>query len=90
MSLWAGALQSVGIQNSAMVMQFGAITTAALVGVVLSRRKAWFQRVLYPALGGTGVWAIIYYSRPHNRTSLYSKLKSIQSDYLTTNKKSNK
>ncbi len=85
----AGMFKSIGIQDTAKVLQAGSITTAALVGVVLARRKSWFHRVLYPTLGGAGVWAIIYYYHPQNRANLYSQLKSLQTDYLT-NRKSNK
>ena len=79
----------MGIEDSRTVMQVGAIATAALVGVVLARRKSWVHRVLYPAVGGSGVWALIYYSHPHNRTALYTKLKSMKTDYIT-NRKSGK
>ena len=70
-------LESIGIKDSPVAMQAGAITTAALAGVILARRKSWFHRALYPVVGGTGMWAAFYYSVPQNRTDLYDKLKSL-------------
>lgn len=79
-------MKSIGVKNTALALEGGAIGTAALVGAVFARRKSIGHRVAYPTLAGGLVWTAMYCSSTENRSLIHSHIKSIQNTYLKPTK----
>ena len=74
----------MGITNSALAIQIGAIGSAGLLGLLLARKRSTFRRILYPTLAGGSVWGAFYLSSASNRTEVWSKIKEIEKGYYTS------
>lgn len=72
-----GALESVGVKETRLVFQVGAVGIAALVGLVLARKRSMAHRIAYPALTGGMVWGTIYFSSPENRRKLVESIRNM-------------
>ena len=73
----AGALESVGVTDTRLVFQVGAVGIASLVGLVLARKKSMAHGIAYPALTGGTVWGTIYFSSPKNRRKLVESVRNM-------------
>ncbi len=73
-------LKSVGVSDSQVALQAGAIISGTLVGVVLARKKSVFFRILYPVTAAGGIWSAFYLSSRPNREQAKKKMQTLWSD----------
>lgn len=73
----------MGITNTALAIEIGAIGSAGLFGLLLARKRSTFRHILYPILAGGSVWSAFYLSSASNRTEAWSKIKEIEKGYYT-------
>lgn len=59
-----------------MVLQAGAVGTAALIGLLMARRKSLARRILYPLVGGSAVWGVIVVTDSNKREKVFGTIRN--------------